>query len=401
MTFAHLNLLDFTWDVGHLPFIWKHHDRPTDPRHPDALPFSLTTDTRTGVLAQIPNTAVLRALNLAYAEGSTLSGVMEKGGAGQQYADAFIEFALRSLGKWGTSEPLRLTGLRVLEVGCGKGYLLSRLRDLGADVMGVEPGAQGQEGAQEHGIDVVQGYFPHPAIYASGKFDVVLSYGVLEHVPDPVAHAQALRDALAPGGLLLLGVPDCGPCVERGDVSILFHEHMTYFTEATLVDTLHVAGLAAQTVSRESHGDSVFVHASASEPTVVPAERIARRVLEARAFQSRVVFVRDAAAALVKSAWASERSVGIYVPSRFANYLPLLDAPMLPPRLRFFDDNDRLCDTYIPGYDVIIEPGSMLLRAGAPDEILIASVAFEDVIALKLLEGGRSDGIHFLPRPPA
>ena len=104
-----------------------------------------------------------------------------------------------------------LTNRTVLDVGCGNGYHLWRLRGAGAaTVLGIDPSLlfAMQFSALQHYIDdtgvqmlpLPLEVLPHDM----RVFDTVLSMGVLYHRKDPHQHLQQLRDAMRPGGELLL-----------------------------------------------------------------------------------------------------------------------------------------------------------------------------------------------------
>lgn len=99
-------------------------------------------------------------------------------------------------------------GYRVLEVGCGTGNVLRVLRQACPDgtVVGLELWFDGLRLAQQRSKGpLVQGDVRHSPF---GKpFDLIGMFDVLEHIPEELETLVALREALAPGGRLMLTVP--------------------------------------------------------------------------------------------------------------------------------------------------------------------------------------------------
>lgn len=104
-----------------------------------------------------------------------------------------------------------LAGKRAIDVGCGAGLLAEPLARLGASVTGVDAAAENIAAATEHAagsglaIDYRHGDL---ASLALGRFDLVTSMEVIEHVADKGAFVRALADTLAPGGLMVLSTPN-------------------------------------------------------------------------------------------------------------------------------------------------------------------------------------------------
>ncbi len=84
------------------------------------------------------------------------------------------------------------------------------------------------------------------APFPAGRFDVVTAFHVLEHVPDPVAVARRMLDWLAPGGLLIVEVPNAGglgAALFGGAWSGLeLPRHLSHFTPVTLERVIEKAG---------------------------------------------------------------------------------------------------------------------------------------------------------------
>lgn len=94
--------------------------------------------------------------------------------------------------------------LRLLDVGCSSGALLRVARTLGFSACGVEPAQQAAATAREDGFDVYPGLL-QDAAFASGSFDLVTIFEVIEHLTEPVAVISEIHRILRPRGLLLIG----------------------------------------------------------------------------------------------------------------------------------------------------------------------------------------------------
>jgi SAM-dependent methyltransferase len=103
--------------------------------------------------------------------------------------------------------PAPATGARVLDVGCGNGDFLVRMRQLGWEVEGVEPDAVAAGIAREKGIKVYGGDLPS-ARFPAGAFEAVAMSHVVEHVHDPIAVLAECRRILKPDGTLVAITPN-------------------------------------------------------------------------------------------------------------------------------------------------------------------------------------------------
>jgi 2-polyprenyl-6-hydroxyphenyl methylase/3-demethylubiquinone-9 3-methyltransferase len=113
---------------------------------------------------------------------------------------------------WGLDEcnlkPLE--GRRAADVGCGAGLLAEPLARLGAAVTGVDAAPENIAAARDHAV--VQGlavdYRVGSVEALDGKYDLVTSLEVVEHVAEPRLFIQGLASALAEDGLLILSTPN-------------------------------------------------------------------------------------------------------------------------------------------------------------------------------------------------
>lgn len=102
-----------------------------------------------------------------------------------------------------------LTGLSLLDIGCGGGLLSEPMTRLGASVTGVDASARNIATASVHAergglaIDYRQG--TAEALAESGaQFDVVLALEIVEHVADVDLFLRSCGRLVKPGGLLFL-----------------------------------------------------------------------------------------------------------------------------------------------------------------------------------------------------
>lgn len=100
---------------------------------------------------------------------------------------------------------------RVLEVGCNTGLLLLALRERGWEVAGTEPGKQFRTLAQGRGLDVRSGLQD----WSQERFHLIVSFHVLEHVPDANADLRAIRDRMEAGGMVVLKTPNASSLPAR------------------------------------------------------------------------------------------------------------------------------------------------------------------------------------------
>jgi 2-polyprenyl-3-methyl-5-hydroxy-6-metoxy-1,4-benzoquinol methylase len=135
----------------------------------------------------------------------------------------------------------------VLDVGCGRGFLLEAFRRRGWSVQGTELDARSAAHAREVlGLPVETApaeSWPWP----DGTFDAISLWHVLEHLSDPAATLERVRRLLRPGGVLMVGVPNFGSTEARLAGPAWFHldvpRHVVHLTPAWLEGALHEAGL--------------------------------------------------------------------------------------------------------------------------------------------------------------
>lgn len=107
------------------------------------------------------------------------------------------------------SGTLPLSGLTILDVGCGGGLLSEPLIRLGGRVTGIDPGPSNIAVARRHAADLglTIDYRPvsmESVAEAGEHFDVVIASEVVEHVVDQSKFVATACGLVRPGGLLIV-----------------------------------------------------------------------------------------------------------------------------------------------------------------------------------------------------
>jgi 2-polyprenyl-6-hydroxyphenyl methylase/3-demethylubiquinone-9 3-methyltransferase len=106
-----------------------------------------------------------------------------------------------------------LTGLRILDIGCGGGVLSEPLARLGASVVGADPSdsniAVAQSHAAQSGLTIDYRCTTAEAMAetlaeAGENFDIVLAMEVIEHVADVGLFVDRAASLVKPGGLMFV-----------------------------------------------------------------------------------------------------------------------------------------------------------------------------------------------------
>jgi len=142
---------------------------------------------------------------------------------------------------------------RVLDIGCGPGFLLREFRDREWEVHGTEFSAQ----SAAHARDVLQLPISVGDVtslkFQDGSFDAVVMWHVLEHLTDPQNTVAQVSRLLRPGGVFLCAVPNFGSAEARFTRGNWFHldvpRHLNHFTVTALGALLTTHGFIVERAS--------------------------------------------------------------------------------------------------------------------------------------------------------
>lgn len=138
----------------------------------------------------------------------------------------------------------------VIEIGCNDGYFMEVLRERGyGPIFGIEPNRPVAVLARQKGFEIYDEFADAKRctelVAQHGRFGLVVARHVVEHVVDLAAFFSCVRTLIAPDGLFLLELPQVEAGLDRGNPSILWEEHVNYFTEPVIATMLERFGFVA------------------------------------------------------------------------------------------------------------------------------------------------------------
>jgi len=144
-------------------------------------------------------------------------------------------------------------GRKLLDVGAADGLLSRRLTELGWRVTAIEGDPALAQAGARYCERMITLNLDREIPVGEGPFDVIVYGDVLEHLVDPLRILVELDRSLAPGGFVVISVPNIAHLWIRLlllfgrfdylDRGILDHSHLRFFTERSLRAMLTDAGL--------------------------------------------------------------------------------------------------------------------------------------------------------------
>jgi 2-polyprenyl-6-hydroxyphenyl methylase/3-demethylubiquinone-9 3-methyltransferase len=151
---------------------------------------------------------------------------------------------------------------RIFELGCGNGAVAEVLTRHGYQLTGVDVSVQGVEQAQRRhphlSLQLGSAYDRLADTY--GRFPVVVSLEVVEHLYDPRAFARTLFNLIEPSGTVIVSTPYHGYWknlamaltgrLDQHFTALWDHGHIKFWSTTTLRQLLQEAGFQSVTFRR-------------------------------------------------------------------------------------------------------------------------------------------------------
>ncbi|MES2838433.1 MAG: class I SAM-dependent methyltransferase [Bacteroidota bacterium] len=146
----------------------------------------------------------------------------------------------------------------LLDVGCGRGYLLEIAKNRGWKVYGTEFSEEAVDICERKGITMHQGVLSLD-VFKNIEFDVIVSLEVIEHINNPNQELEIINSKLRKGGLFYITTPNFNGYLRYQLKSaynvIEYPEHLSYYTKTTLNRVLNKNGF--KKIKMEATGVSI------------------------------------------------------------------------------------------------------------------------------------------------
>jgi len=131
---------------------------------------------------------------------------------------------------------------KILDIGCGSGDFLLRMKEKGWDAYGVDTSKEACYLAREKLKEKVYNCELEQCCFPNNHFDIVTLWHVLEHVPNPNHMLKEINRILKSDGILILEVPNIGNLGFKLTKEYCFAldvpRHLYHFSPETLEDIL-------------------------------------------------------------------------------------------------------------------------------------------------------------------
>lgn len=360
--------------IENLPFYWRIRKNLRDKNIvSDFLPFEVDYDPAFGLVIQKRNRHVRKSLDTVYKKFPNIGNIQQNNTWSESYKKDFEAFIEKHI-------PPGKKGMRILEIGCGGCLILADLKKKGHEVVGIDPSPYSVVCGKKLGVAVVQDFYPSKKI--KGSFDLIFHSDVIEHMEKPSEFLRNIHGRLRKNGIHIIAIPDSGPNLKTGDISIFLHQHMNYFDRESFRSIIAGAGFGSIVIEKAKWGGSLYLRAFKKSPSQRPQAltpdrkrlKYHRFIRKAEALTKRMKKEVDEILSDKK------RSLGFWAPVRTLPYLGLWNVFS---GFRFFDDTVYWHGKYFDGIDIPVENFEDIRKLPVTD-IFIMSPTFGDVIERKI-----------------
>ena len=274
----------------------------------------------------------------------------------------------------------------VFEIACNEGVFLDALRkhNPNCQYIGLEPNEVTSQIARDRGFEVIQDMLTIPTcrqiVEQFGTFDTLIARQVLEHLTDLENFFKCVDLLLADHGHLFIDIPDFDIGLKQADCSVIWEEHVNYFTESVLSWALNSHGFGVLDVSRYNFSGGIISLLAQKRPDT-PVGTPAVQIQPAKLFSEKVQSFAQRLQSLLADCKTRNLPIILYgVGCRASMLVNALDLGKLLDYA--IDDCPERQGMYMPGSKLPIHPPSKTQSLTGPIICLLA-VNMENELAVK------------------
>lgn len=155
----------------------------------------------------------------------------------------------------------------IVDIGGNDGTQLIQYRTLGMEnLVNVESADNIAQISKDAGIATVNKFFNEETVdkhFEPGTAKIINAAGVFFHLEELHSVTRGIKKLLAPDGVFTVQFMYAGEMVRGGSYDMIYHEHLNYYTLATLNDLLNAHGLTVfDAYYSKIHSGSIIARAS-------------------------------------------------------------------------------------------------------------------------------------------
>lgn len=181
-------------------------------------------------------------------------------------------------------------GKLVIDLGSNDGILLKPLKELGANILGIDPAKDIAKKATKEGIETWPVFFSlivaDKILEKKGQAKVVTANNAFAHIDDSRGVIEGVKKLLSNDGVFIIEVPYLVDFLEKKLFDTIYHEHLSYFAVEPLVKLMNNSGMNVFDVTRvSSHGGSIRVFVQKKDGPYAAAPGLKRLLKKEKEFK--------------------------------------------------------------------------------------------------------------------
>jgi len=256
------------------------------------LSFIMTLCEDCGFIFNRCHNAIVKKSTTSYHENQAFS---------PKYREFCENLAARLINKY------NLSGKKILEIGCGSGFFISLICEMGKNKgLGIDPALDPLQSDHEDdvGVEFKNDYYAET--HHEYVVDSIICRHTLEHVIDPRNLSDLIfRHASKDDAVVCIEVPDSLRILEENAFWDIYYEHCCYFTSGTLARLFRSIGYEIVDLRKDFGEQYILLEASGAPapvngpfPIEEPLSQLYRQV---RSFEAEVESARRVWRRIIKS----------------------------------------------------------------------------------------------------